>query len=92
MASHLGNGFEFDLFVQQLIRLAPDQPERTANILGLIISSMKRDYDRADHLRDLLVLLAQAGQRERMIEYANKLVSKLPGMLEVYNEMRLNKP
>lgn len=73
VAQHVHVGHETYEFVEQLLRLAPQNPAVTAKILESLISAHVPDYDFHDRIRDLLAFLAANGQRDAVILISNRL-------------------
>jgi hypothetical protein len=84
---YAGNEYEFQIVVEQLLRLAPENPAAATRLLGALIAANKPGFDFDDHLKNLLRALAQHGDRVKVLEYINQLTQNLPGMLTLYQEI-----
>ena len=87
VAPFVGTDFAFQIFVEELSRLARDNPAEVSRILGLSLESNKPNYDLDNRLKELLRSLAAQGQRSAVLGYINQLMKSLPGMLEFYTEI-----
>jgi hypothetical protein len=87
VAPFVGTDFVFQIFIEQLSRLAKENPAEVSRILGLTLESNKPNYDMDDRLRELLRSLAAQGQRLAVLGYIDQLMKSLPNMLEFYTEV-----
>lgn len=87
VAPFVGTDYVFQIFVEELARLAKENPAEVSRILGLSLETSKPNYDMDNKLKELLRSLAAQGQRPAVLGYINQLMKSLPGMLEFYNEI-----
>jgi hypothetical protein len=90
VAPYVGTDFDFQVFVEELARLAPENPAEAARILGLSLGAAKPTYDVDNHLKTLLQYLADHGQRPTVLNYVNELLNTLPGMQDFFKELSAN--
>lgn len=88
VAPHLGEGYQSYGFVAQLLRLAREgqDPESISGILKSMIDSRVPEFDYEDKLRSLLELLADRGQRDKVLVMCNQL-RDLPGFKELFDRL-----
>jgi hypothetical protein len=86
VAPYVGTGHNHFEFVEQLLRLAPENHAKVTVILEKMLSSHVPDYDYEDRLRKLLELLADKGHRDFVMLQAERL-RQLPGIQELYNKL-----
>lgn len=86
VAPHVGTDHNHFEFVDELLRLAPDNYASIAVILEKMLSSRVPDYDYEGRLRQLLELLALNGHRESVLLQAERL-RHLPSIQELYNKL-----
>lgn len=79
-------GHRADDFIEQLLRLTPDNPRGVAEILGDFLEVYTPAYDYEDKLKKLLLMLAEKGEGAA-ITYVEKLQRHLPGMIELYKQL-----
>ena len=84
---HAGTDYNFQIVVEELSRLAPGNPAEASQILGLMLTAARPNYDMEDRLKTLLRFLAGHGERAAVLEYANQLMQSLPDMLVFYQEI-----
>lgn len=87
VAPHLHADYEGYEFIAQLLRLAPQDPEAVSEVLESMISARAPDYDYEDRLRKLLELLAEHGQRERVIRMCGGRLHQLPGIKTLFDNL-----
>jgi len=88
VAPHIGTGHNQFEFIQELLRLAPENDAKITVVLDKMLSSRVPDYDYEDRLRNLLELLAAKGHRDTVTLQAERL-RHLPGIQELYNRLRM---
>ena len=87
VAPYAGTDFNFQIVIEELGRLAPQNPAEASRLLGLSLAVTRPNYDMDDRLKKLLHYLADQGQRPAVLEYVNQLTNSLPGMLEFFDEL-----
>lgn len=87
VAPFVETDFAFQIWIEELSRLAKDNPAEVSRILGLSLRSNKPNYDLNNRLKELLRSLAAQGQRPAVLVYIDQLMKSLPEMLEFYKEV-----
>jgi hypothetical protein len=87
VAPYSGTDFNFQIVVEELARLAPQNPTEASRLLGLLFSLALPNYDMDDRLKTLFRYLATHGQRPAVLGYVNQLMNRLPGMLPLFEEL-----
>lgn len=75
-----------DDFIEQLLRLAPENPRGVTEILGNFLEVYTPVYDYEDKLKKLLFMLAEKGE-DTAVTYVEKLQRHLPSMIELYKQL-----
>jgi hypothetical protein len=70
---YTNEGHEAYEFIAELLRLAPQAPKAISEILQSMVEVHAPDYDYQDRLLALLELLAEQGQREKVIIISDRL-------------------
>jgi hypothetical protein len=86
LSSH--NTYEF---TADLLRLAKTSPDGVSSVFGIMIEKRIPDFDYEDRLKNLIRALAQNGKKGDALRYADRLTT-LPGMQELFDELRQSKP
>lgn len=86
VAPYVGTGHNHFEFVEQLLRLAPENHAKITVVLEKMLCSHVPDFDYEDRLRKLLELLADKGHRDSVMLQAERL-RHLPGIQELYKKL-----
>jgi hypothetical protein len=86
VAPYVAEGFNHYEFVDELLRLAPNNNEAVLAVTKTMLESHVPDYDYEDRLRHLLELLASKGHRDAVLLLTDR-VRHLPGIQELYNDL-----
>jgi hypothetical protein len=86
VAPHVKAGYKADNFIEELYRLADQDPVRVSNVLGKVLGEYGPDYDYEDYLKKLLIKLVESGQLEEVLIYADRL-RKLPGIDHLFKQL-----
>ncbi len=86
VAPYVGEGHNHYEFVDELLRLAPDNHKGVLAVTDKMLQAYAPDYDYEDRLRDLLALLASKGHRDAVLLLTDR-VRYLPGIQELYNDL-----
>ena len=86
VAPYVSEGYNHYEFVDELLRLPPDNHEGILAVTSKMLQSHVPDYDYEDRLRQLLALLASKGHREAVLLEAER-VRHLPGIQELYKDL-----
>lgn len=86
VAPYVGTGHNQFEFVEELLRLAPENHVQVTAVLEKMLSSHVPDYDYEDRLKQLLELLASKGHRDTVMLQAERL-RHLPGIQELYSKL-----
>ncbi len=81
---HFGH-FAYE-FVDQLVRLVEKSPVGVSAVLGKMIEGGVPEFDYDDKLKTLLRILAEKGQKQDVLLYAERLRS-IPGMQRLFDEL-----
>jgi hypothetical protein len=88
VAPHVGVNYNADQFIEELDRLADENPVEVSGVLDEMLKAYKPDYDFEDRLKNLLRRLANCeSTRIDALRLAEQLVGRLPGMVEFYKEI-----
>lgn len=86
VAPYVVVGHNAEHFVEGLRRFVDESPARVSAILGKLLETYQPFFDYEDHLKSLLVRLAENGRREDAIKYAERL-RDLQGMQELFDRL-----
>lgn len=88
IAPYATENYVSDHFIEEMLRIAQDDPEKANQIVKVFFRSFKTVYDFEDKLKRLIASIAQAGGNLKIdaISYANQF-RHLKGMGEVYEEL-----
>jgi hypothetical protein len=87
VAPHVGTEYNADDFVKELNRLVDLSPIEVCKALQAMLSSYLPEYDFEDRLKNLLFKLAtRQDTRIDALKLAERLVGRVPGMVEFYQE------
>jgi hypothetical protein len=79
--------FSTDAMVEELARLVDTNPAVTAEVLERMLRASSPTYDLDDKLKQLIVKLAELGEREAAIRCVEMIRKTLPGTLELYKQL-----
>ena len=80
-------GHNSDMFIENLVRLADDNPKHVCEVLKTLLIHYIPNFDFEDKLKLLIEKLATLGMREDAILIANQL-RKLPGMPDLFDSLQ----
>ena len=86
VAPHVALGHDDYEFIENLGRLVTSSPSAVSKVLGKLLETYQPFFDYQDHLRSLLVQLAELGEKENVIRYVEKLRG-LQGMPELFRHL-----
>lgn len=86
VAPYVHVGYNADNFIEQLDRLVDCNSAEICIVLGKLLETFLPTFDFQDRLKSLLMKLAQLGQSEKAIFYANQL-RHLPGMAQLFAQL-----
>jgi hypothetical protein len=93
VAPHVGVEYNADDFFKDLNRLVDNSPAAVCQVLDAVLKGFKPDYDFEGRLKKLLRKLALRQEtRNDALRLAERLVGKLPGMVEFYQEITSLQP
>lgn len=88
VAPHVSIEYNADDFFKDLDRLVDNNPAAVCRVLGEALKGYKPDYDYEDRLKMLLRKLALRQETHNdALRFAERLVGRLPGMLDFYQEI-----
>jgi hypothetical protein len=88
VAPYVGVGYNADQFIEELDRLADVNPVEVCRVLDEMLKAYTPDYDFEDRLKHLLRKLAnRESTRIDALRLAERLVGRLSGMVEFYQEV-----
>ena len=73
VAPHVAVDHNTGHFVEELVRFVAESPERVNVILGTLLRTYQPFFDYEDHLKSLLIQLADKGYRDDVLRYAEQL-------------------
>jgi hypothetical protein len=83
VAPYVKVDYNSDFFLEELERLVDTSPAEVGLVMKVFLDSYVPDYDFEDRLKSILTKLAQHGNRNDAIEFAERL-RHLPGMIQFY--------
>ena len=83
---HMARRHNMYELLKELRRLVVVSAEGVGSVLKSIVNTTRPVYDYEDRLKNLILELAEAGERETAMHCANGLIA-LPGMREVYEQL-----
>jgi len=86
VAPHVKVDYNSDFFLEELERLVDISPAEVGLVMKVFLDSYVPDYDFEDRLKSILTKLAQHGNRNDAIEFAERL-RHLPGMIQFYTRL-----
>jgi hypothetical protein len=86
VAPYVHVGYNADNFIEQLDRLVECNSAEICIVLGKMLETFLPTFDFQDRLKSLLMKLAELGESEKAIFYANQL-RHLPGMAQLYAQL-----
>ena len=86
VAPHVAVDHNAEHFVEELVRFVDESPERVNVILGTLLRTYQPLFDYKDHLKSLLIQLADKGYRDDILRYAEQL-RDVQGMQELFNRL-----
>lgn len=93
VAPHVGVEHNADEFFKDLDRLVDNSPAAVCRVLDAALKGYKPDFDFEDRLKKLLRKLALRQEtRNHALRLAERLVGKLPGMIDFYQEITSLQP
>jgi hypothetical protein len=88
VASYVAVNHTAEHFIEERHRFVDQSPERVSAILGSVLSTHQPFFDYEDHLKSLLIRLAENGFKGDALKYVEQL-RDLQGMQELFNRLTL---
>jgi len=77
-----------DRFIEALQEIVPKNPEAVSDVFGRMLEGYKPNFDFEGRIKSILTTLSRhRATRVRALEYTNQLVTYLPTMLQLYEEL-----
>jgi hypothetical protein len=88
IAPYVNVNHNFTFLIKELDRLANTSPAEISTVLGKVLESYSPLHDYKDHLKLLLIKLFKAGERVKVLGYAERLRNSLPQLAaEIFSLM-----
>jgi len=85
VAPYVHDGYNADSFFKELVRLVELSPDGVSVVLGKAIETRIPSFDFEDHIKSLLLGLAEKGKKTDAIQYAERLRSL--GMQDIFDRL-----